>query len=611
MRSTWYYTHYLNSPDDSIESAQVNIVVPLQYDASDIVLDDPVGQESAFVGTTYPIWWYQWGTDIRTVKVFLSTNSGYSWSYLGWVPLPITQDASGRWEDFVWQVTDIPTSTARIRLEAYDANNAYIAGDGSLGDFYIFKDTKPPTGSISINSSAPATNNPAVTLTLQCVDSRDSTNPGPPSGCADMRFSADNATWSAWETYATTRAYTLVGADGVKTVYVEFRDRVGNVSTPYLATITLDRTGPKVTVTINGGATYSTSPSVTLSLTCTNNDCVQMRFEESYSTTWTAWEPFHGSKAYTFATVPANGRVALYVAMTDPLGNQSETAAYIILDTAAPTGGLLINNNAKYTNSTAVTLTLSCSDYQSGCADMQFSSDNVVWTAWQPVSATVPWTLTAGDGVKTVYAQFRDNVGHLSGVGSVTIILETVPPSGTVVINSGEASTNAPKVTLALTCTDATSGCLNMRFSNDGEISESLGGGRGLKTVGSPERDRNETGLRPVCRRGGQRGYRLGHHHPRDALRAVDHRRRSDDRCGRDRGRCPGARPHQRPRRRSAVCHQRVGRLDGRVRRQGRRQRHVHRHRQQRRRPYQLLRHHEPGAQVRHQRRRGVDITHR
>ncbi|MBI5233948.1 MAG: hypothetical protein HY880_06310, partial [Deltaproteobacteria bacterium] len=57
-----------------------------------------------------------------------------------------------------------------------------------------------------------------VTLTLSC------------SGCSAMRFSNDNAAWSAWQTYTTTKAWTLTSNNGTKTVYAQFKDNAGNTS---------------------------------------------------------------------------------------------------------------------------------------------------------------------------------------------------------------------------------------------------------------------------------------------------------------------------------------------------------------------------------------------
>ena len=71
-----------------------------------------------------------------------------------------------------------------------------------------------------------------------------------------MRFSNDNATWSAWEPYTTSKTWTLQGGDGQKTVTAQFRDNAGLTST---ASYTLTLETPQPTAT----ATPSPSPAPT------------------------------------------------------------------------------------------------------------------------------------------------------------------------------------------------------------------------------------------------------------------------------------------------------------------------------------------------------------
>jgi len=55
---------------------------------------------------------------------------------------------------------------------------------------------------------------------------------------------SNTSSCTAWETYATTRAWTLTTGDGTKTVYVWYKDGAGNISTLYSDTIILDTTAP-------------------------------------------------------------------------------------------------------------------------------------------------------------------------------------------------------------------------------------------------------------------------------------------------------------------------------------------------------------------------------
>lgn len=91
-------------------------------------------------------------------------------------------------------------------------------------------DTTPPTGTITINSGAVITDNPAVTLTLSCSDN---------VVCSQMQSSNDNITYSTPEPYGTTKSWTLSAGEGTKTVYAKFKDEAGNWSIAYSDNIDL------------------------------------------------------------------------------------------------------------------------------------------------------------------------------------------------------------------------------------------------------------------------------------------------------------------------------------------------------------------------------------
>jgi hypothetical protein len=116
-------------------------------------------------------------------------------------------------------------------------------------------ETTDPTGTVTINDGAAYTTNAAVTLTLSASDT---------SGISQMKFSNDGTTWSIAETYGTTKVWPLSDGDGLKTVYVMYKDNAGNWSTPVLTTITLDTTAPVTSATPRGGE-YRTKQNVTLS----------------------------------------------------------------------------------------------------------------------------------------------------------------------------------------------------------------------------------------------------------------------------------------------------------------------------------------------------------
>jgi hypothetical protein len=93
---------------------------------------------------------------------------------------------------------------------------------------------------------------------------------------------------------------------------------------------------------------------------------------------------------------------------------------------APPFGKMSINSDALVTTSTSVDLSLICYPTVGyTCQEMQFSNDNINWSAPEPYTRNKTWTLLPGDGEKTVYIKFKDNTENWSNVYNDTIILST------------------------------------------------------------------------------------------------------------------------------------------------------------------------------------------
>ncbi len=124
-----------------------------------------------------------------------------------------------------------------------------------------------------------------------------------------------------------------------------------------------------------------------------------------------------------------SGPVSAYI--DEPSAVSSSMVSELVsvgVDTTLPTGTIVINEGAASTNNSVVTLTLSCSD-DIGCSQMQLSNDNTAWSAAETYGTTKVWTLTPGDGEKTVYAKFSDLAGNLSSACTDTIIASGIQPT--------------------------------------------------------------------------------------------------------------------------------------------------------------------------------------
>jgi YD repeat-containing protein len=135
----------------------------------------------------------------------------------------------------------------------------------------------------------------------------------------------------------------------------------------------------------------------------------------------------------------------------DEVGNRTWKT---VGDTTPPNGSITINGGAAYTNSTSVTLALSAAD-PSGVSQMCISNTTTCST-WETYAASKSWTLTTGDGGKTVYAWFKDTAGNADATPySNAITLDaTAPTNGTLSATAGNT-----QVSLSWSgFTDATSG---------------------------------------------------------------------------------------------------------------------------------------------------------
>ena len=103
-------------------------------------------------------------------------------------------------------------------------------------------------------------------------------------------------------------------------------------------------------------------------------------------------------------------------------------------------------------------LTLSASDAGSGVAEMRFSNDGGTWTGWESYATSKSWTLAAGDGSKTVYVQYRDNVANVSTSYTDSIILDTAAPTSSATSPPSSASVS---FTVSWSGSDSLSGIAN------------------------------------------------------------------------------------------------------------------------------------------------------
>jgi hypothetical protein len=171
---------------------------------------------------------------------------------------------------------------------------------------------------------------------------------------------------------------------------------------------------------------------------------------------------------------PTTGSYTLKVRAKDYLGTYSDwstksvTVLLPVVIVLPPEGSIIIDNGAAYTTSTQVTLSLTYYDADPGVDKVRYTNA-YEWGSepWEDPATTKAWTLTSGEGTKYVSYQIRDKGDLLSETYWDDIVLDTTPPTGSIIINGGDATTTSTSATLSLTYDDATSGVDKVRYTNN------------------------------------------------------------------------------------------------------------------------------------------------
>ncbi len=343
-----------------------------------------------------------------------------------------------------------PGTQYHFALKTYDSVNNISA----LSNSVEATPGGPPLGTMSVNAGAGYVATTAVTVDSSVM------------GALDMRVRDAAGSWSGWQPYAATAPLTLTTGDGLKTVEAEYRD--GDATTLLSDTITLMTGSPSGTLSINGGASFASTTGVTVYSEVTG--ATEMRLRDAVGT-WSAWQPYAATVALSLTS--GDGVKTVEGEYRNEAGTVGTASDTIELDTAGPTGTVLINGGAAATKSTEVLLTLTASD-PSGVTLMRVSADGVFDTEfWEPFSTLRVLTLAAGaDGPRFAYAQFQDGLGHVSTCFD-GITLDTAGPTTS---DDAPADWASAPVSVELSAED---------IAGVGSLNYSINGASGMRVSGA------------------------------------------------------------------------------------------------------------------------------
>ncbi|HEX7675038.1 MAG TPA: hypothetical protein VF412_12745 [Bdellovibrio sp.] len=297
----------------------------------------------------------------------------------------------------------------------------------------------PQGGDFNINGGATGTSSALVTLNVTLP-----TDASPP---IYMLASSDASDNSSWVPAAATMSYTLSAGDGIKTIYMKFKDRFDNISAIVTKTIRLDATAPVGGGfnIVNNGNNVVGDPNIYLNVICPTDISGGVQSATGEAAHPSAWIDCISSMNYMLTNV--SGPHTVYMAFRDSLHNTTSDYNHsVILDITGPTSTVTYSNGYLNTLTTGLSIT-AIDDYSSvaGCS-MQVQETTLsngvlnTWGPWTPLTrtgngcGTQSFTGQQGHAYK-FQGRSVDEWGNIGAYNQPPLILKfdtTAPVSGSI-----------------------------------------------------------------------------------------------------------------------------------------------------------------------------------
>lgn len=423
------------------------------------------------------------GTSLRTGSVVNASGS----AVLATVNLSDLTDGEYHWR---------ASSTNVIGTSSY---TVYGENAESARDFGI-DTTAPVASSISIEAGASTVQTDAVTITLSATDAT--------SGVSEMMLSESSSfTGASWESYNTSKSFTLSGGGGLKTVYVKFRDAAGNESSTLSDTITYDIPNTPPDVPTSLGPTelvtniFGNDSTPTLTFTLADDDAIdtikyQIQIDDTadFSTVlidYTSPLDIQGAQSFTVGQAAGSGSYAVGSA-SQTLSNGSyywrvratdvadNTSAYATANSGSIAFKIDLTAPSAPADLTATTPSLTgINATWSAVTDALSGISHYIWTILNGVGEEIDSAITSGlsyarslsEGVYTFIVVAVDNAGNMSSQSSTEVIVDLLTPTISNVSASVTASTSA---TVTWTTDDSTSSRVRYGIGGTSALATSL-----------------------------------------------------------------------------------------------------------------------------------------
>lgn len=333
-----------------------------------------------------------------------------------------------------------------LQVKAEDTVGNYSI---STSGKFIF-DNAPPSGSISIAESYVKSN--IVTLNLSSQDTY--------SNFSDIKYSLskDGENWSEWQSLNSSNIiinnYSIIDEEGIRKVYVKYKDKLENESEVYTATVILDKQVPtcELVYSSNSEEGYTngnvTAELVNISDNYTSTEDIILS-EMSYV--------FTDNSTHTFTLQDKAGNVITISAVVDWIEKTKPEISIAPNSNLTPAKEHIACINVTDNITSEENLIIS---YQWTQSETSPSIDDSNWISTNNNEQII---INEGDGDWYLHVKAYDEVGNFKVFNSGKYVLDNTKPVGSIDIKEDVTKLNG--VTLYLSSNDEVTSSSNIKYS--------------------------------------------------------------------------------------------------------------------------------------------------
>ncbi len=377
------------------------------------------------------------------------------------------REEKGGWYTYVWDTKNLAEGNYKINWNLSDGFGQEVS-DNSMN--ILIDNTPPKEPKIIINNGIQSTRFRNVTLNLQAKDANFVFIDGNVIKEKNLTFE-----WIAFKPDNSgiyNISVSLTDGDGLKQVQAKFKDNADNITDVVYSKIELDTTPPKaISLIINDGAEYTSSPELSLSISASEADKIFIDGDLADSNIVRKWIPFQ-ERISDLKLSDGDGVKIISIELEDAVGNRSQKLSNkIILDTRPPKINSVDSVNItdpndddeKYLQGTVVRIkvntdqaglspnirvTSQTSGYDSGIQAMSDVGNGDYIYLWDTK------LLRTADDYKA-RIEIKDKAGNTSIDESLVMFIFDRPIETKISINEGAKTTKSNLVTVKLTADNA------------------------------------------------------------------------------------------------------------------------------------------------------------